>query len=55
MKRIGTRVIGGAATSTLVEFAVNPVIVFLWRSRRFNTLQLAKADIEDIEERKELV
>ena len=55
MKRIGTRVIGGAATSTLVEFAVNPVIVFLWRSRRFNTLQLAKAAIEDIEERKELV
>ena len=48
-------VIGGAAAWTLVEFAVYPLIVFLWRSRRFNTLQLAKAAIEDIEERKELV
>ena len=48
-------VIGGAAAWTLVEFAVYPVIVFLWRWRRFNTLQLAKAAIEDIEERKELV
>ena len=48
-------VIGGAAAWTLVEFAVYPVIVFLWRWRRFNTLQLAKAAIEDIEEREELV
>ena len=37
MKRIATPMIGGVATSTIMELAVYPAIFFLWRSRRLRT------------------
>ena len=43
MKRIGTPMIGGVVTSTVMELAVYPAIFFLWRSRRLKLLPAAAA------------
>jgi len=34
MKRIATPMVGGVATSTLMELLVYPAIYYIWRSRR---------------------
>ena len=36
MKRIATPMVGGIATSTIMELLVVPAIYFIWRSRRLS-------------------